>query len=90
VSGTLLLGQIKLPFPLPIHGSVAIGEVDATQPVPNALIRAYVFLTPEGQYSATPPTNGAVIQVAETRSDDAGRYELLIPARLDSPPPAGE
>ncbi len=89
VDSNVHLRRVTLPLPLVHRGRVQVGGAcdDATQQtvVPNALIRAYVFLTPEGQYSAVAPSDGAVIQVAETRADDSGTFELLIPASLDSP-----
>jgi hypothetical protein len=44
--------------------------------VPNALIRAYVFTSAEGDASRP-------IQVAETVSGEDGSYRLLIAPRLD-------
>jgi len=84
VSGPLALGRVTLPLPVPIAGRVSIEG--SSEPTASALIRAYVFLTRDGEYTATPPTDGAVVQIAETRTDDAGNYELLIPAGLDSRP----
>lgn len=85
------IGSITLPFARSWGGSVLIGPRTMGAPVvANALIRAYVYLTPEGEYSPTVPKGGALIQVAETRSNDAGEFELLIPASLDSPMPAGD
>jgi len=87
VTGRLILGHVTLPLPVPIAGRISIEG--ASEPTASALIRAYVFLTRDGEYAAAPPADGAVVQVAETRTDDAGNYELLIPARLDSRPVGG-
>jgi hypothetical protein len=82
----LSIGNLTVPLSRRYAGSVLIGPKTTERPsLPNALIRAYVYVTPEGEYAAAPATGGSVIQVAETRSNDAGEFELLIPASLDSP-----
>jgi hypothetical protein len=80
------VGNLTVPLSRRYAGTVLIGPKTTGRPsLPNALIRAYVYVTPEGEYAAAPATGGSVIQVAETRSNDAGEFELLIPASLDSP-----
>jgi hypothetical protein len=87
VGNSLALGALTLPLPVSNVGHVSIGATGSNLPATTSLIRAYVFITREGEYASAPAKDGAVIQVAETRTDDTGRYELLIPARLDSVPP---
>jgi hypothetical protein len=80
------LGRLTIPLSRRYAGTVLIGPKTTGRPsLPNALIRAYVYVTPEGEFAAAPVTNGSVIQVAETQSNDAGGFELLIPASLDAP-----
>jgi hypothetical protein len=82
----LSTGTLALPLARRHVGRVVLGAKGPDQPrVPNALIRAYVYVTPSGEYAAAAPENGALLQVAETRSNGAGEFELLIPATLDSP-----
>jgi hypothetical protein len=71
-SGDLERGY-RLDPPIPVRGVIRAsnGEV-----VPNALIRAYVFTSAEGDASRP-------IQVAETVSGEDGSYRLLIAPRLD-------
>jgi hypothetical protein len=82
----LPLGTLTVPLSRRYAGTILVGPKTTDRPVlPNALIRAYVYVTPDGEYAAAPVADGSVIQVAETRSNDAGEFELLIPASLDSP-----
>lgn len=79
-------GPLTAPLSRRYSGKVLVSSKDRPV-VPNALIRAYVYITPEGEYSATEPPGGSVLQVAETRANLSGDFELLIPASLNSPPP---
>jgi hypothetical protein len=87
---TAPVGSVTLPLARGWSGKVLVGSNVRNQlALANALLRAYVYVTREGEYSATRPDRGALLQVAETRSNAAGDFELLIPASLDSPmPPA--
>jgi hypothetical protein len=88
---TRATGPITVPLARRHAGRILIGPKVSGQPsLPNALLRAYVHVTPDGEYAAAPVQNGSVLQVAETRSNAAGDFELLIPASLDSPTPAAE
>lgn len=55
----------RLPFPVPIEGNLD----DGTNPLPNALVRAY----------AKVPGGAAVTKVGDTRTDSNGHYVLLLP-----------
>ena len=76
------LGNMFLPLPLAYRGTVTVpGDVV----LPGALIRAYVLLgealpTNDPDDPANPVR--AVIQVAETRADSGGQFELLMPDGL--------
>jgi hypothetical protein len=63
----------RLDPPIPIRGVIRTSD---GEPVPNALIRAYVLARTEG--AASRP-----IQVAESVSSEDGSYRLLIAPRLD-------
>jgi len=76
------LGELTLPLPVAYRGTVTV--LDGI-PLPEALIRAYVLLGPEGYASRRDdPDNpaDAVAQVAEAWADAHGEFELLVPERL--------
>jgi len=50
--------------------------------VPNALIRAYAYLGSDGPVDTTSEAR-FVVQVAETRADDRGKFELLVPSSFN-------
>jgi len=66
-----ILRAYRLEPPIPVEGVVQASDGTV---VPNALIRAYL-LTTDGSYARS-------IQVAETVSDQDGKYRLLIAPRL--------
>jgi hypothetical protein len=77
------LKSITMPLPVSYRGTVT-QSVDGPA-VPGALVRAYVYLK-AGEY--TPEASGAdsVVQVAETRADKFGAFDVLIPAELNRLP----
>lgn len=81
------IGTLPVPQARRHVGTVVIASPpnEDVPAVSNALVRAFVYITREGEYSATLPDDGSVIQVAETRTNDSGEFELLIPASLDTP-----
>jgi hypothetical protein len=74
--GGLELQRRQMTFPYVYRGEVVVDETPRR--VPGALIRAYVFVTDPND-----ATKSAVIPVAESRADESGAFELLIPASLD-------
>jgi hypothetical protein len=66
-----LVRSYRLEPPIPVEGVVQASDGTV---VPNALIRAYL-LTTDGSYARS-------IQVAETVSDQDGKYRLVIAPRL--------
>jgi hypothetical protein len=81
------LGALEMPLPLSYSGSVT-AEVDGmTQPIPGALIRAYVYVTGDQNYTKDAGSAASVLQIAETRASGTGRFELFVPAQFDRPPP---
>jgi hypothetical protein len=82
VPGNVDLLDMPLPLPVAYRGHVTV--LDGVV-LPEALIRAYVLLGPEGYTSSRDdPDNPAeaVVQVAEARADGRGRFELLLPQDL--------
>ncbi|HVR19764.1 MAG TPA: hypothetical protein VMS65_08710, partial [Polyangiaceae bacterium] len=74
--GGLELQRRKMTFPYAYRADVIDDSTGAR--IPGALIRAYVFVTDPND-----ATKSAVVPVAETRADESGAFELLIPASLD-------
>ena len=64
--------EYLLDPPIPIYGVI---RTSAGEPMPNALVRGYLFMNSDGE--AVRP-----LQVAETMSGEDGRYRLLIAPRL--------
>lgn len=71
------LGEVSVRLPVIHDGTVTIDGA----PIPDALIRAYVYVGTDG-YVADSTRALSVVQVAETRADGAGGFELLLPSRL--------
>ena len=77
---------LTLPLPVSYSGTVTVGGADgASTPIPSALIRAYIYLK-DGDYIADSADANSVVQVAETRADKLGAFEILIPAELNHLP----
>jgi hypothetical protein len=74
------LGSITLPLPLSYRGRITSPD---TGSVSGALVRAYLFMDASGSYTTDAEQAAAVVQLAETRADEAGDFHLLIPARLN-------
>ena len=49
---------------------------------PDALIRAYVYLSDSG-YTPKPADAKSVLQIAETRAQSDGSFTLLLPSHLN-------
>jgi len=85
------LGVLVMPYPVPYTGRISV--VDATdveedgtgtvQGLSQALIRAYIYLDQDGSYIDDPTGAASVLQIGETRADQDGQFELLIPANLN-------
>jgi hypothetical protein len=73
------LGNVRLPLPVVYHGTLTSGDVAWLS---SALVRAYAYL--EGAKLTNDPSKAtAVIQIAETRTDEQGRFNLLVPASFE-------
>lgn len=74
------LDDMRLPVPVRYHGSIQSLSLGGR--VPDALVRAYVYLDGDGQLTRDASKAHSVIQVGEARADAQGKYELLLPAEL--------
>ncbi|HEX5101032.1 MAG TPA: hypothetical protein VFV94_16090 [Polyangiaceae bacterium] len=74
--------DVRLPLPVIHRGTVSSGTGDSRVTLPSALIRAYAYLAPDGTITPTPTQDSIAVQVAETHSDGAGNFSLLLPSSL--------
>lgn len=72
-----------VPLPIAYRGTVWLGGSDVGTPIGGVLIRAYAYLGSDGNFTSEPLEARSLVQVAEALADNDGRYELLIPARLN-------
>lgn len=72
-----------IPLPVVYSGTVKTAGDDQSA-VPNALIRAYIYLS-KGQCVTDPSKADSVLQVAEAQADGGGGFEILIPAQVNAP-----
>jgi hypothetical protein len=80
----------NLSLPLPVRYSGHVTVAGKTTVLPDVVIRAYAFVGKNGLTSGPDdPSDPAlsVIQVAETTADSSGKFDLLLPARVESGPP---
>jgi hypothetical protein len=80
------LGRLNMPLPIAYRGTVTVPRAEGANVVPGALVRAYVYLEGGEQYAADVLNADSVLQVAETRADKFGNFEILIPAELNRLP----
>ncbi len=77
------LGTLTLPKPSVVTGSVEVTAAGSSSAaIPSALIRAYAYLDDDLAYTRDVRQATSVIQVAETRADEAGAFRLLIPPSI--------
>ena len=79
------LRTLSIPWPVSYRGTVTVPGEAERRTVPNALIRAYIYML-HGEYTADPTKADSVLQIAETRSDESGAFQVLIPATVNPPP----
>ena len=72
----------RLPLPVVHRGTVSSGTGDSRVTLPSALIRAFAYITRDGTLTPTPTPESIAIQVAETHSDGAGNFSLLLPSSV--------
>lgn len=81
-SGVHDLGSMLLPLPVVYSGLVTVPGAESNLPVPGSLIRAFVYLNDSG-YTEDRAGAKAVVQVAEGRADETGKFRLFLPAHLN-------
>jgi len=77
------LGTLSMPLPLEYWGEVSAVDKSTRETVGGALIRAYVYVTSQHSYVSDLSQAASVLQIGETRADDAGRFQLFLPDHLD-------
>ncbi len=87
-TGIMDMGQLAIPLPVAYSGHVTVaGHADpASQQdvvIPGALVRAYVYMDKSQAYAADPANAASVLQIAETRADSDGAFQLLLPSHLN-------
>jgi hypothetical protein len=75
------LGALDMPLPVAYRGTVFTED---TGPISGALIRAYIYVDENG-YTAEMPSadtvgSRSVLQIAETRANESGIFELRLPS----------
>jgi len=76
-SEAVSLGDVSVSLPLVVRGTLSSGTDDKA--IKNALIRVHAFMK-EGELVDDPEEADALVQVAETRTLDAGNFRLLLPS----------
>ena len=82
-SNGVSFGLLQAPLPVSYGGTVTVPGSPASLTVPGALIRAYIY-TKAGSYTADELSADSVLQIAETRANKSGNFQILIPASLNS------
>lgn len=84
------LGTVPRKVPSVLRGTTngqfeERGDIVITRPVGACSVRAYAYLDKDFAYTRDADAAVSVVQVAETRSDEAGAFRLLIPSSLAAP-----
>lgn len=77
------LGRMPSRVPWVVSGVATVRESAAV--VSGALVRAYAYLDENLSYTRDPAEARSVIQVAETRTDEQGKFRLLVPEDISNP-----
>ncbi len=77
-------GVRSLRLPLPVRYAGQVTSYNLGGSVADALIRAYAYLDADGSLTNEESEAYSVIQIAEMRADSDGRFDLLLPAQLNS------
>ncbi len=77
ISGELDLGTLVAPLPVEYRGTMK--SADTQTFVPSALIRAYAYVR-SNEHTNDPSVATSLVQVAETRTNESGEFQLLLPA----------
>jgi hypothetical protein len=76
-TGELDLGTVVAPLPVEYRGTMK--SADTQTFVPSALIRAYAYVR-SNEHTNDPSVATSLVQVAETRTNESGEFQLLLPA----------
>lgn len=79
------LGRVSPPTPVALSGHVTVGSGSNKVPVGSGVVRAYAYLDKQVAYTRDPKEAVSVVQVAETRADEAGAFRLLLPSSITAP-----
>jgi hypothetical protein len=84
VSGTNTLSDWSFPLPVPWSGSLNVpsGSNSAnggSVQIPSAVMRVYALLNDQGRVVNDPKTASAVVQIAESRTEADGTFQLELP-----------
>jgi hypothetical protein len=79
------IGRVPSPPTTLATGIAQVGTAAMPSPVPFALLRAYAYLDDKGLYTRDLGNAAWVIQVAETRTDEDGKFRLLLPSSIAEP-----
>jgi hypothetical protein len=86
VDASIDLGRVGLPQPAVLTGSAFVElTANTVDTIPSALVRAYAYLDEDLKYTRDLTRAVSVIQVAGTRTDDAGAFRLLLPSSIAAP-----
>ena len=79
------LGNVELPLPVRIEGTVSLRSfiTDEPPPLSQSLLRAYVLLDEDGSPTRDDSRVRGAVAVAEGRLDEFGHYVLNVPASLN-------
>jgi hypothetical protein len=70
-----------MPLPLPVVVDGTLSSLDTRGVVPDAVIRVYALLK-DGDLVGSLEEADSVIAVGESRADDQGKFQLLLPSML--------
>ena len=81
-------GQLTIPLPVAYSGHVTVaGHADPANQssvvIPGALVRAYIYMDKSQSFTSDAGQAASVLQIAETRADSDGAFQLLLPSHLN-------
>jgi hypothetical protein len=79
------LGLVTPPKPVVLSGTGRVALLGAEVPLGSAAIRAYAYLDKNLAYTRDARQAVSVVQVADTRADENGAFNLLIPSSIVAP-----
>jgi hypothetical protein len=76
------LGRVSLPIPAALSGTARVSSGGLEVPLGSALIQAYAYLDKDRAYTRDLKQAVSVVEVAEARADETGKFRLLVPSRI--------